>query len=190
MKAKEYWSRAGRWGLFVSLLGTAFAARATLITYDVENIEDNTWEYTYAITNDTDAAIERFLILFENGRYENLAAKTPPSGWDPLTIQPDPKLPDQGYVDFLAFVPDAAIGLRETLDGFAVSFDFLGVGMPQAQDFLILDPDVGAPMQIIGNGTTQLATSPPSVPVPEPATLLLSLLGVAALVYRRRPTAA
>lgn len=185
MKAKQYWSRAGRWGLFISLLGTAFAARATLITYDVKNIGGDTWEYNYAVTNDTNAAIYEFALDFGIGQYRNLAATAAPSGWDPAVFPSDPGLPDNGFVDFLALYPDAAIESGQTLGGFAVSFDFLGDGTPGAQLFMILDPDfVLDPV----SGTTRLATSP--VPVPEPATLLLSLLGVVALLHRRRPIAA
>ena len=55
---------------------------ATTITYEVNNIAGNTWEYIYTVSNDTlGIAIEEFTILFDVGDYGNLVVTTTPVDW-------------------------------------------------------------------------------------------------------------
>lgn len=147
---------------------------ATTVTYDLANISGNTWEYTYSVSNDTLAQdIEEFTIFFDLALYENLVATATPAGWDPLVIQPDPGLPDDGFYDALALTVAAGIAPGGALSGFGVQFDFLGVGTPGAQPFDIVDP---LTFNTLDSGTTQLAS------VPVPAALWLFGSGLLGLV--------
>jgi len=158
--------------LFV-LTGTPVSA--TTINYGVNNIAGNTWEYTYAVSNDTlSVAIEEFTIFFDVGLYENLVAPSAPVDWDPLVIQPDPGLPDNGFYDALELT---AVGIApgNSVAGFSVQFDFLGAGTPGDQSFDIVNPIT---FGVIDSGVTRVSA------VPLPAALwlfgsgILSLLGV------------
>lgn len=156
------------------LLFFSTAINATSITYDLVNIGGNTWEYTYNISNDTLlGGIEEFTVFFDYTLYVNLSITTIPADWDPIAIQPDPGLPDDGFYDALALVTGIAPG--GSLGGFGVQFDYLGVGTPGDQSFDIIDSNTFATLD---SGTTQLA----AVPIPAAIWLfgtgLISLLGV------------
>ncbi|MGI9335712.1 MAG: PEP-CTERM sorting domain-containing protein [Gammaproteobacteria bacterium] len=168
------------------MLGVVISAQATIIEYDVEQISGKTWEYSYTVINHTSAPIVEFEILFDLGVYENLHKASAPSEWDPVVAQPDPNIPAAGFYDAMALW-DEEIAAGETLGGFAVRFDFLGDGTPGSQLFNILDPS-NFPVPL-DSGTTQLAGTTLPAPVPEPATLLLSLLGIAAMVGAGRSLA-
>jgi hypothetical protein len=115
--------------IFAAAPGISYA---TSVTYDVQNLGGTTWEYTYTVANDTlGVDIEEFTIWFELGLYENLVATATPADWDPLAIDPDPGIPDDGFYDALALV--AGITPGGSLGGFSVSFDFLGAGTPGSQ---------------------------------------------------------
>lgn len=165
-------------GLFALVF--SHASMATLITYAVQNVGGNTWQYNYQVENNTlNVAIEEFSIYFDVGLYQNLTLATAPSGWDPLLIQPDPLLPDAGFYDALALI--SGIAPLDSLSGFGVQFDFLGVGTPGPQTFEILDPltflvlDSGL-TQVAGNGT-----------VAEPLTGWLLLAGLLGIAWFNRP---
>lgn len=166
----------------VMMLGVVGASHATVIEYSVTNIAGNTWEYTYSVENDT-LVIEEFTIFFEVGLYENITPSATPVDWDPLAIQPDPGLPDDGFYDALAL--GSGIGQWDSLGGFSVQFDFLGLDTPGAQAFDIVDP---VTFDILDFGTTVLAAQPPTQ-VSEPG--VLSLVAGAMLLlagFRRRNT--
>lgn len=164
-------------GALCACLIFAFAGSvsATAVSYDATNISGNTWEYTYTVSNDTLAIdIEEFTIFFDYTAYENLTLPTAPAGWDPLAIQPDTTLPDEGFYDALALVSGIAVG--GSLGGFTVRFDYLLSGTPGSQAFDIIDPYTFATLD---NGQTVLA----AVPVPAAIWLfgsgLLGLIGIA-----------
>jgi hypothetical protein len=107
-------------------------ANATTITYQVNNTSGNTWEYLYAVTNDTLASdIEEFTIYFDYGLYSNLTIDNPKADWDGITVQPDLilGLPTSGYYDAVPLVSGIAPGVTE--GGFRVSFTWLGTGTPE-----------------------------------------------------------
>lgn len=161
------------------LFTCVYLARATTVLYDVTNISGNTWEYSYAINNNTlSIDIEEFALRFDLGFYENLVATSTPAGWDPLVIEPDPVIPDDGFYDALAL--SAGIAPGESLGGFNVQFDYLGAGVPGVQFFDIVDPNT---FGSLGDGFTQL------VPVPAAIWLfgtgLVSLLGVGVARHRK-----
>ncbi|MBN1765002.1 MAG: PEP-CTERM sorting domain-containing protein [Sedimentisphaerales bacterium] len=150
-------------------------AQDTQISYFVNNLSGNSWQYTYDIRNiSLTAGIEEFTIWFDYGLYENLAITTPdpPAGdWDEIVWQPEPLIGDDGGYDGRAEVSTLAIAPGETVSGFAVSFDWLGTGVPGAQFYEIIDPD---DFSTLDSGYT----------VPEPATIFLFGLGVVAIRKR------
>ena len=164
--------------LFIAIvlfLGITSTANATTILYDVSNLSGSTWEYNYTVKNDSlGVDIEEFTVWFDYTLYENLAVTSAPSDWDPIVIEPDASLPDDGFYDALALVSGIAPGASET--GFSASFDWLGIGTPGSQFFEIVDPNTFATLD---SGNT--------APIPEPSTFLLMGIGLAGLVgYRRK----
>jgi len=152
-------------------------ANATLISYEVTNLTGNSWEYTYTVGNDTlDLDIEEFSVFFDRGLFANLVVGATPTDWDPIVLQPDPTLPDDGLYDALAL--SAGITPGALLGGFSLRFDFLGVGTPGPQFFEILDI---ATFDVLDSGFTARAVS-----VPEPRTLGLMALGLLVLIGGRR----
>jgi hypothetical protein len=154
------------------------AANATLISYEVTNLAGNSWEYTYTVVNDTlGVDIEEFSIFFGLESFANLTIGSTPADWDPLVLQPDPSLPDDGLYDALALAIGIAPGAL--LGGFSVQFDFLGVGTPGQQFFQVVD---AATFGLLDSGfTVRNVTS-----VPEPGTAGLMALGIAVLAGLRR----
>ena len=161
------------------LFANVFLAHATTVFYNVSNISGNTWEYSYTISNDMlTVDIEEFTIFFDVGLYENLVAASPPAGWDPLVIEPDPFIPDDGFYDALAL--SVGIAPDDSLGGFNVQFDYLGAGVPGDQFFDIVDP---VTFMSLDSGFTQV------VPVPAAIWLfgsgLVGILGVGAARHRK-----
>ena len=156
----------------------AGSSSATTVSYDVTNISGNTWEYSYTVNNDTlGFAIEEFTIFFDYTAYENLISTAAPSGWDPLVIQPDTGLPDDGFYDALV-ISGSGIGVGGSLGVFSVQFDYLLGGTPGSQAFDIVDPFT---FDVLDSGFTQAST------VPVPAALWLfgsGILGLLGFVRR------
>lgn len=169
---------------FFLLISIPVAGSATTVFFDVTNINGNTWEYTYNITNDTlRFDIEEFTIFFDPRFYENLNVTSTPINWDSLVIQPDLNIPDDGFYDAQALV--AGISPEASFNGFGVQFDYLGTGAPSQQLFNIVDPNTFA---LLDFGMTQ------AVVVPLPAAMwlfgsgALSLFGLSRYRYRIQRT--
>ncbi len=154
----------------------ATPAAATTIVYSATSLGGTSWRYDYSVTNDSlSVAIAEFTVYFALGSYANLAIAAAPSGWDPLVVQSDADLPADGFYDALTL--EGGIALEATLDGFAVTFDYLGPGTPGAQAFEVVDP---VSFAALDTGTT----SP--VPLPGAAGLAGAALAAAAVRARRR----
>jgi hypothetical protein len=166
-------------------LGTS-AANATIIEFDATHLDGATWRYDYTVTNNSlEQAIEEFSIFFSLGLYQDIVIGGAPAGWDPIAIQPDGALPDDGFYDALAF--GAGIASGQSLGVFSATFIWLGTGTPGSQTFHILDPlNLSSPLE---TGSTQRHATPPQTSVPEPGTLTLFgfALMAALAVGRRQP---
>jgi hypothetical protein len=154
--------------IFVCLFATSvFGDPNTLFRYWTIDLGSGRWQYTYDVYNlHLPEEINEFTIWFGVGSYGNLAIETqdPPAGsWDEVVWQPEPFLGDDGGYDALA--KNLSIDIGQNVSGFAVSFDWLGIGTPGSQFYEIIDP---VDFHTIDSGFTT---------VPEPTTLLLFGLG-------------
>jgi hypothetical protein len=166
--------------MLLFLVGSAGLAQAGIIEYATQSVGPGRYQYEYTVFNDhITSGIEEFTVYFELGLYEALQVEHTPPGWDPLVIQPDPGLPDDGYYDALADSSGTVIPLGGATGGFVVSFDWLGSGLPGAQEFEIVHPET---FETLFSGTT----TPVVTAIAEPTTLWLLAVGVVALVVHRR----
>jgi hypothetical protein len=157
-------------------------AQATIIEYDLEAMNGETWRYNYYVTNDTlDAPIEEFSIWFDWSLFGDLGFSLAPAGWDPIAIQPDVNLPHDGLYDALALGGGLLPG--STLGGFSLQFTWLGAGTPGSQAFDILNP---LDFSVLDTGMTRLRVTTPPVGVPEPDTLALLSAALLLLPLMRR----
>lgn len=157
---------------------------AAVVTFTPTMITGSRWMYEYTVSATSgDPTIEEFTIYFDPVRYSDLAIASSPPGWDPLVISPDTSIPADGFFDALALIVGISPGTAQ--DGFAVSFNFLGVGTPGAQRFEIVDRTT---FLTLGTGLTSEAIITPSPSgIPEPNSSVLAGLAFAfILIFHRR----
>jgi hypothetical protein len=159
----------------VLLMGMS-CAQATTIDYTATQLGGTRWRYDYTVHNDTlGSPLQDFTIYFNENLFANLANESTQASWDLLLIQPDTNIPAAGFFDGLA--PDSGLAFGAWADGFSVSFDYFGTGMPGRQSFSIYET---ATWGEIEKGMTGTAA------VPLPGTLSLLVLGLAAGAVQRR----
>lgn len=162
--------------LFAFVVGSPMVGAVT-IEYTLSDNGGSNYTYDYTVTNDDiSGGVEEFTIWFDYTLYENLFLESAPTDWDPLLIQPDLGLPDDGFIDLLAFGP--VLGLGETLTGLSISFDYLGGATPGSQAFDIID---ALTFDVLASGETQ--TQLASVPLPP--SLALFLAGLIVISWTR-----
>lgn len=158
------------------LLPLSIHASATVITTELIHTGGSSWQAEYSLLNDSLATpVNEFTVFFDLGLYENLSVVATPVDWDPFVAQPDANIPDDGFYD--AYSLGTGIASGDSLGGFTVSFDWLGLDDPGTQYFEILDPNT---FDVLDSGQTL-----PSVLVDEPSSTLLLTLGVVTLLGRR-----
>jgi hypothetical protein len=171
-------------GCTAATTANAVVSGQTDITFDVSNVGGNTFEFVYTVENvGLSVAIEEFTIFFDVSLFENLALPSAPSGFDPIVVQPDPALPDDGFFDVLAS-PGPGIASGASLGGFSVRADFLGTGTPGPQPFEIIEPTQFA---VLDGGLTR----PAGIVVSEPSSMMILGLGILIMIIttrRRRST--
>jgi hypothetical protein len=159
--------------LLALLLSFALAApaRAVRVAYRVAPIGAGMWVYEYGLDGFSYEAGYGFTVYFDPDLYADLvAAPAPNADWDPLAVEPDPDLGEDGFLDAEALSDQPSVS-----DGFLVAFRWLGEGTPGAQPFEVREP---APsFGTVETGTTIL---------PEPSACGLGLAALGTLLATRR----
>jgi hypothetical protein len=174
--------RASRRSASTVLLGLAAlmptGALAVVITYTALPAAEggNQWTVSYGVqVGSGDQIIDEFTIHFDRALYADLTVAGSPAAWDSMVAQPDPAIPADGFFDSLA--TDTGLGAGASQGGFAVSFHFLGAGMPGTQRFDVVDP---ATFSVLQTGSTVISG------VPEPGSYALLGVGAMLLLSRRQ----
>lgn len=173
---------------FLLLLLAAHSAKATVVEYNLTSLGGNSYKYDYMVSNDGSLGpgvdIEWFAILFNPALYDEasltiVTPDPPASDWDQLIL-------GSGLLVSAAydvFALSAGIAEGTSVLGFAVQFDWLGLGTPGSQPFEVYDADTS---DLIYQGTT-VTTSISTVPTPGTLLLLLpSVLGLWSFKGKRR----
>jgi hypothetical protein len=157
----------------VAFFAPVQAVRGGAIDAVLSDLGGGAFRYDYTMINDGSlpggADIESFDIEFLESAitgYSDLAA------WDEFTF---PGLGDDLLVMDAIFGPGLPAG--DSLN-FYVEFEWAGIGLPSAQNYVIYDP---VSFAVLETGTTNVDAQ-----VPVPATLWLTLVGIALLGVRRR----
>jgi hypothetical protein len=157
----------------VLIISSASAATIEFVTTDLPDVTpgEDLWSYEYTVAGRTFLQSEFFDIYFDPLLYGTLApGPVLNAGWDTRVLQqPNPvNLPpfDRGIFDSFALVNNPSLAAA-----FSVSFVYLGTGSPGSQPFEIFD----ASANLLESGLT----SPAAGAIPEPSSIVLSLLGLA-----------
>jgi hypothetical protein len=157
-----------------AFISNAHAATIHFVTTDLPDVTpgEDLWSYEYTVTGRSFLQSEFFDIYFDPALYGTLAPGPPlNAGWDTRILQqPNPvNLPpfDRGIFDSFALVDNPSLAAA-----FSVSFVYLGTGSPGSQPFEIF----AANSNLLESGLT----SPAAGAIPEPSSIVLCLLGLAA----------
>lgn len=149
------------------------ASQAAIVNYSLSSIGGSAYIVDFSVENNSlGLPIEELTIFFKVGEYENISILDSPIDWDPLAIQPDTGIPDDGFADWLAL--GNGIGVDGSLSGFSVQFDYLlsDGSTPGNWNFDIVDPIT---FVVLESG----AASQTVIPLPGTALLFFSsLIGV------------
>jgi hypothetical protein len=160
----------------------ASEAQAIAIQYDATNIAGDVWQYSYSVTDFAFEANQALFIDFDSDLYSDLQdpQPSPSADWDVFILPTnDPTSDIPG-----SFVARSLVDAASLAKPFTVTFTWLGADgtTPGSQPFTVyqvLDDEGNlAPIEPI---PVQGQTSP----VPEPATLGLTAIGIALASGRR-----
>ena len=153
--------------LAAALALAATPGSATVIHSAYTPLGSNSWLVDFTLTNDgTPASFAGFTVSLPDA--SNLVLVQAPVTWDSLVAQPDPALPDAGFLDAFAISPVNYLATGASLGGFRLSFTSTA-GTPGTLPFVINSADF-SPLFF---GTTTVSV------VPEPTTAWLALFGLA-----------
>jgi hypothetical protein len=143
----------------------------------------NNWSVDLTVFGDgTPASITGFTVYFAEAVYADLALAASPASWDSLAIAGDTAIPAPGFLDALVINAADSLEAGESQGGFRLTFT-LASGMPGALPFDIVDSN----FNVLASGMSQVTV------VPEPASMLLTLLGLGvvggAAARRTKPAA-
>lgn len=160
----------------------ASEAQAIAIQFDTTNINGDVWRYSYSVTDFVFEANQALFIDFDSNLYRDLQAQPPAPNADWYTTTFPTSDPTPGVAGDLppgSFVALSQIGGASLADPFTVTFVWLGANAPGSQPFTVyqLLDDEGIPVPIASGQTA---------PVPEPATLGLTAMGLAMACARLR----
>lgn len=153
---------------------------ATVIEYELTSLGGNEYRYDYSVTNDTlSGDIELFDIYFDPTLYNETSLNVVSSasinaGWSESILTSAPGF--DALYDAYSF--GGGISAGDTLSGFSIEFEWLGIGGPGAQLFDVYDALTFA---LLDTGTTTLRTNA----VPAPPTVWLLLAGILALLGKK-----
>lgn len=156
-------------------------ANAAGIEYSLTSLGSNAWRYDYTLDNTLPTlSFDEITIYFDLPNVLSIDSFVAPSGWDPITIQPDIGLPASGFVDAVRLAGDVPVG---TFSGFSAEFHYAPGLTPAAQMFELL---LSSPFEVIDTNQTTHGAVVTAIPEPETYALMLSGLGVLGWVARRR----
>lgn len=158
-------------------------ASAVEVTASLSQVSEIVWQMNLAMTNDdgVPASIREFTLWFPENQFADLSIVASPVGWDSIVAQPDVILASFGFFDSLA--TGSGLELGQSQSGFSLRFSYLGQGAPTAgMAYQVVDPST---LTV----TAQGVTLPAATSVPEPASSLQLVIGLAAIgmtVVRRK----
>ena len=171
--------------LLFSAAASVFAGPVSIF-YQAENLGSGRWQYNYTLVNNSlSEGVNEFTIWFDYGLYEDMAIEPgniSDKFWDEIVSEPlciPPFAPYNGIYDALV-LQDGAVTAGQSVNGFTVSFNWLGDGTPMSQYFQIIDPDT---FETIADGYT--ITEAIST-VPLPGALILSIIGIGTVKLRKK----
>lgn len=170
-----------RMAVAAALSAASLCSQAALVTSHYTQGNGNNWTVDLTVTNDdaTPALITGFTIYFGETLFSGLSLLAAPASWDSLVIQPDPNIPDAGFLDAFALDADAALALGQSSAAFTLSFNYLGQGTPFALFYEIVDANYA----VLADGMSLVTVEPQNVP--EPGSMALAGLALAALCAAR-----
>jgi len=152
---------------------TAPSSQATVINSAYTSLGGNSWLVDFTVTNDgSPASFAGFTIDFPNAT--NLVLRSSPSTWDSAVFQPDPSLPDNGFLDSLIRSASNALPLGQSIAGFGVSFAYVAGATPGPLPFMVYSENFTP----LFAGTTTVAA------IPEPPAVFMAALGLALVGLR------
>jgi hypothetical protein len=158
------------------LITSMVSGQEARIEYGLTGLGAGQWQYNYTVSNvSLGQNIGEFTIYFDYGLYGNLSVMTPTplkNQWSEILLPADGVLHQGPIYDAASASSIYSIAAGQTVGGFAVRFNYTGLGTPGPQYFEIVDPTT---FETLASGRT----------IPEPGMMGLMLLGGAAAARRK-----